>query len=738
MTNSPKPSVRIGLVGCGAIAELYHLPALSAHPQTRGSIALADPNPSRLSVMKQKFNAAYAVQDYHDLLGNVDAVIIATPPHLHFTAAKWFLEKGIHVLCEKPLTEAIDEARLLVETSEKSGAKLAVNQTRRFFPTYQKIRELIANGTLGQIESIKYHDGVEFNWPAASPHHFQTGAKGVWSDVGVHLLDSICYWLDAKPTLVRSLNDSFGGPEAMATVNLEHQGCQIEIKVSRLGKLMNGFEIHGSLGSIKAEAEDWDEFSVQFRDGRQKRFKCASNRLTYCDFAKPTIANLVQVITGQADPFVSGRSTLATIELLEQAMNAAQRYTMPWNEHLSNYHRRLTPRGEFQNVEFASRRDSTTPQRVLVTGAAGFLGARIVESMALTDFAKPVAAIRQWSRASQVACHPIEIVICDIMDPEQVAKAVQGVDAIVHCAYSDDHESIVEGTRNLLEAALHYRVQRFVYLSSAEAYGSAQGGNISEKAEAKPAAGSYGDSKLAAERLCQQYHDRGLRPTILRPSIIYGPFGKSWSINVAKRLQSGKWGLFEGLGEGIANLVYVDDLVEAIFLSLADDRAQGEIFNVNGPDRLSWNVYFQRLNDALGLPPLQRISPSKSQFRTRIMGTVGSVTSYFKSKFEDRLMEIYLRGGWASKLMKRLKGELDSTPSAGELNDLYSRKANYDDQKICQLIGYSPRFNLDQGIQKTIDWFELHEIAKRPVDLLSSKSKSDAARRDQRESVLVP
>ena len=717
-TNTP---VRMGVIGCGAIAELYHLPALAAHTQTAASIALADPNPTRLAAMKQQFRAAHAVKDYRELVGKVDAVIVATPPHLHYSAAKWFLEQGIHVLCEKPLTESICEARELVEAGEKSGAKLAVNQTRRFFPTYQKIRELIAAGTLGKIESIKYHDGVEFNWPAASPHHFQLGAKGAWSDTGVHLLDSVCYWLDAKPTLVRSQNDSFGGPEAMATVNLEHQGCQIEIKVSRLGKLMNGFQISGSLGSISAEAEDWDEFTIEFKDGRQKRYKCASNRLTYCDFAKPTIANLVQVVTGQAEPFVSGRSTLATIELLEQAMNAAKRYPMNWNKHLSSP---LAPASQH-------------PLRVLVTGAAGFLGARVVEAMSLSEFAKPVAAIRQWSRASQVACHPVEVVICDIMNPEQVDAVVTGVDAIVHCAYTDDRETIVEGTRNLLEAAVRHRIQRFVYLSSAEAYGSDQGGIITESTDAKPTAGSYGDSKLAAEKLCQQFHDRGLKPTILRPSLIYGPFGTSWSVNVAKRLQSGKWGLFEGLGEGIANLVYVDDLVQAIFLSLVKEQAQGETFNVNGPDRPSWNTYFQKLNDALELPPLQRISPTKSRLRTRVMGAVGSVTSFFKAKFEDRLMEIYLRGGIASRLMKRLKGELDSTPSTGELNDLYSRKASYDDHKSHQLLGYSPRFDLDKGIQQTIDWMVLHEVAKQPSTQPTQQNKPSPIDRRTPESVGV-
>jgi nucleoside-diphosphate-sugar epimerase len=373
---------------------------------------------------------------------------------------------------------------------------------------------------------------------------------------------------------------------------------------------------------------------------------------------------------------------------------------MPWNDQIQ----RLVPTNATRTAE------SPPPMRVLVTGAAGFLGARVVEAMLISGFAEPVAAIRQWSRAARVACHPVEIVICDITNREQVDAAMDRIDAIVHCAYSDDNDSIVNGTRNLLEAALRNRVQKFVYLSSAEAYGPGGIGNMAEESNPQPAPDSYGEFKLAAERVCQEYHARGLKPTILRPSLIYGPFGVSWSIHVANRLQSGKWGLFDSYGNGIANLVYVDDLVQAILLSLTSDRALGQTFNVNGPERPTWNAYFELFNESLQLPPLQRISAAKSKMRTHIMEAVGSVTTYFKSKFEDQLMEIYLRGGFLSRMMKRLKGELDSTPSKGELNNLYARKASYDITKIQQLLGYSPRFDLRQGIEKTIEWFVHHEI----------------------------
>ncbi len=700
--NAEKP-VRIGLVGCGAIAEMYHLPALQACGATQAGIVLAEPNAQRLNYLREKFTVADCVADYRDLEGRVDGIIVATPPALHFPIAQWGLERGLHVLCEKPLTESIFEARELVELAKTQGVKLAVNQTRRLFPTYQKIRELIAAGTLGEIQSIVYRDGMVYNWPAASASHFQAGAKGVWSDVGVHLLDSVCYWLNGKPDLTSSRNDSFGGPEAMATVCGQYQACDVEIKVSRLGRFQNGFQIVGTLGSIEAAAEDWDEFDVNFTNGTRRRHKCGSNRWQYTDFAKPLIENFAAVVAGTAEPIVSGESVLNTIDFLEEAYVDARPYRMRWNEH---WERNNSSSG----MDWTTNPSEARGLRVLVTGATGFLGGRVVEAMQLSNFATPVAALRDWSRATRIACRPLEFALCDILDPAQVDKTVASVDAIVHCAYGETRESIVDGTRNLLEAAQRHGIHQFVHLSSAEAYGSALTGVVTEDSLPQPTGNAYGESKLAAEELCRQYHARGLYPTILRPSLIYGPFGLSWSVDIAKRLQSGQWGLFDGFGEGTANLVYVDDLVQAIFRSLSDPKAGGETFNVNGPDRITWNQYFTMYNAALGLPPLPAISPAQSRLKTLVMDQVGRVTSFAKSRWEDKLMEVYERGGTASQWMKWLRNKLKSTPSAAELTNLYSRQAQYDDSKIKHKIGYAPEFDLQAGIDQTMDWLELHEV----------------------------
>jgi nucleoside-diphosphate-sugar epimerase len=381
---------------------------------------------------------------------------------------------------------------------------------------------------------------------------------------------------------------------------------------------------------------------------------------------------------------------------------------------------------------------------VLVTGASGFVGGRIVELLAMGDGARPRAMIRGWSRAARVARFPVEIAVCDILNRQQVAAAMEGVKHVVHCAYTDDPQVIIEGTRHLLTAAREANVKRFVFLSTAEVYGPHVTGDIDETAPIRNSGQAYADAKIEAENLCRRFNERGLPVAILRPSIVYGPFGKSWTVRVAQRLASGRWAEFDGYGDGFCNAVYVDDLVSAVFLALADNAAVGEVFNVNGPDIGTWNEYFRRLNDALGLPALRSRSATASALKSAAMDRFGAMTNLIVEKYRDRLMELYLRGGPMGRLMKHVKTMLNSTPSTKELENLYSRRAVYIDHRARELLGYRPAFDLETGIRASVLWLAHHGLVDSTTMKLppagfdngqSEQEKAEDAERNGRDTV---
>jgi nucleoside-diphosphate-sugar epimerase len=343
-------------------------------------------------------------------------------------------------------------------------------------------------------------------------------------------------------------------------------------------------------------------------------------------------------------------------------------------------------------------------RRILVTGASGFIGGRVVERLVLEGMAPVRAMVRAWSRAARVARFDIDVVAADLMVPDQVDAALRGVTHVVHCAYTDEPTVIVEGTRNVLTAALAAGVERLVFLSTAEVYRPHLVGEVDEASRIELRGNRYADAKIGAEELCREFGARGLRCTILRPSIVYGPFGKAWTCNIAKRLQSGQWGEFERYGDGYCNAVYVDDLVSAIILAMDCEAAAGNTFNVNGPEVLTWNAYFRRFNEALGLPPLTQKSAAQSAIRTAAVAPLVRVADVAMSRFGEQLAEIYLRGGVLGRMMHRAKTVLQSTPSHRELGELFSRRAIYTDEKARTGLGYRPQFDLDRGLALSALW----------------------------------
>ena len=348
------------------------------------------------------------------------------------------------------------------------------------------------------------------------------------------------------------------------------------------------------------------------------------------------------------------------------------------------------------------------PKKLLVTGAGGFIGGRVVEGCHLSGSYDVRAGIRRWASAARLARFPVEIALCDVLDEAQVRDAIQGVQAVVHCALGDD-EVTIQGTRQMLQAAHQHGVERFIHISTVEVYGDVSG-ELDETAPYRDNADEYGRMKIEAEKIAWQYHDKGLPVCVIRPSVVYGPFSKFNTIRFAHRLQSGRWGLFKGYGEGICNLVYVDDLVLGVMAALERDEAVGEAFNISGPDQTTWNGYIEALNEALGLGPLREIDLLAIKSRSMLLMPVRETARMLLAKHRDRIMKIYERYDLAKKLMKRTETSLKTTPTPQELK-LYNRRAAYPIAKAKQRLGYEPRFDMRRGLEMSVRWLAHHGLA---------------------------
>lgn len=343
----------------------------------------------------------------------------------------------------------------------------------------------------------------------------------------------------------------------------------------------------------------------------------------------------------------------------------------------------------------------TNNETILVTGSGGFIGGWIVEMLHLSRTANVRAGIRCWSSAARLARFPLEIVLCDVLDKENIARVMTGVSCVIHCV-SGSSEAIIQGTSNMLEVALGQNVGRFVHLSTAEVYGNVSG-KIDETFPSKSMGNPYGDAKIEAEKVCWEYFKKGLPVTVIRPSIVYGPFSGDWTVGFAQRLQSGNWGILKGYGEGICNLIYVADLVSGILLAARIERAVGEAFNLVGPETMTWNQYFQKFNAALCLPELAVIDPANARLRAAAMDPVRSLGKFVLKHFSAPLRKMSQRNRQARELMQYADKTLRTNPRTSELS-LYNREAVYLTTKASNILGYQSNFNVDRGLDLSVQW----------------------------------
>lgn len=188
--------IKVGVIGCGQIAQVGHLPGLTSIPEVE-LVAVADIDEKKAKNAASKFGAQYYFTDWKELiaLNDIKAVSVAVPNYLHAEMTIAACNAGKHVLCEKPMATSLDEAWAMIEASRKNNVKLEICMAHRYNPAAQTAKDILDSGLLGKVNMVMGYYG------SPGPEYWSPDGKwffdkkqafgGSMADLGIHEIDLI-------------------------------------------------------------------------------------------------------------------------------------------------------------------------------------------------------------------------------------------------------------------------------------------------------------------------------------------------------------------------------------------------------------------------------------------------------------------------------------------------------------------------------------------------------------------
>lgn len=331
--------VRLGIVGCGAVTQICHLPA--AHRSTAVKIvALVDTQLDRARSLGRRFGVERCVADYRLVATDIDGMIVAVPHNLHVPIAGDLLRRGVPVLVEKPLATTVIEAERLIDTSRLSGTPLQVGHVYRHSRIARLVKRILDEGWLGSLRSFTLESGGIYNWPVASGFFWnrEEAGGGVLIDTGSHMLDLLLWWIGDVGD-VRYRDDNLGGVEADCELDLALNAptgvVPGHVTFSRLRRLGSSARIEGEQFTLECRLSG--EYGVRLRpaqwSGGDPSWVSRTEVGPAGSFSGMFVEQLeafAQVIGEGVAPVVSGETALPTVALIERCYRERQSIVQPW------------------------------------------------------------------------------------------------------------------------------------------------------------------------------------------------------------------------------------------------------------------------------------------------------------------------------------------------------------------------------------------------------------------------
>ena len=352
--------------------------------------------------------------------------------------------------------------------------------------------------------------------------------------------------------------------------------------------------------------------------------------------------------------------------------------------------------------------------KILVTGATGFIGGRLVEKLIIEHNAKITAVLRKYDNAARIArFSDIELVKSSLTNEKILASLIKKTDYVIHLAYDFvSQKSNLAGVDVIAKNCLKYS-KRLIHISTISVYEPLMDKVINEKSKTIKCGFTYADRKLEIENKVIEYTLKGLDAVILQPTIVYGPYSIPWTINPANQLSSGTV-VLPNNGNGVCNAVYVDDVCDAIILSGDNQNAIGQRFLISGADYISWQQFFEAYENILRVSSLKLMSTKDvikyNRNPLRLFKNILSQPKKAISWEPLKTILLFLKGKLSPNIKSTIINLYSSYSSIKpkpvfipdkQLNLLYSTESIVDIKKAKEVLGYKPSFRFEDGIKLT-------------------------------------
>lgn len=339
--------------------------------------------------------------------------------------------------------------------------------------------------------------------------------------------------------------------------------------------------------------------------------------------------------------------------------------------------------------------------KILVTGGGGFLGLHLAQHLVgkkqkvylldIVDFDK-----REYPKFCQ-------FLKADIRDVQSIKRLTKGMDVVIHAAAAlplwkkeEIFDINVNGTRSVLNAGYHNRIKRFVYISSTAVYGVPRKHPVYEN-DPLVVVGAYGQSKIDAEKVCEEYRKKGLTVSIIRPKTFVGTHRLGVFEILFDWIKDGKQIPVIGSGNNRYQLLDVDDLVEAIYrlIMLKDEKKTNNTFNIGAKN-------FGTVKQDL-----------ESLFNFAYRKSV--VRSY--NRLYGRKSKIFPTPGWLVKKALWFFEIVKLSPLYRWVYDTADKDSFVSINRLVKTLHWKPKYSNAQALIKSYKWYLDHykEIKSRPA-----------------------